>query len=125
MPHRRAILCLAGALLLPAALARPALPEPGARAQAPLSTDWELFVRGMRPDEPEPVCPKLSLICRRRSFGDWVELRPMDQRFRDKGYATVVRFGARTESSPSRWEVQIGGILNNALFLAALILFLL
>ena len=67
---------------------------------------------------PKYQCPKLSLDCGRRP-GSWIEFKPLDPKYEKN--AITLRFGERSESSPSKIEVQIGNALQTALFVAALI----
>lgn len=65
-------------------------------------------------------CSKLDLLC-----GDaghkirWMEFKPAEGRY--KRNAVTLRFGDRSAASASQLEVQVGGVMQRALFLAAVV----
>lgn len=61
---------------------------------------------------------KLDLL-RGSKAGSWLEFKTADPRYEKN--AITIRFGGPSPNSPSKVEVQIGSVLQNVLFLAALI----
>lgn len=66
---------------------------------------------------------KLDLPCPTEGGGRWIQVRRADPRFERN--AVTIRFGPPSRDSPSRVEVQVGSLLHRALFIAALVAWLL
>ncbi|HBL18421.1 MAG: hypothetical protein A2X36_14375 [Elusimicrobia bacterium GWA2_69_24] len=99
------------------------LPAPRPAGDHFAAMSWEEFSRDRGFSTGMQACPKLDLLCRPVRWGDAVEFKAAAPRFQEN--AITLRFGARTEPSPSKIEVQVGSFLKTALFVAALVAFIL